>query len=280
MPRALLIARESFSQVDGLGALSWSYTPTHANATPDRPWRSSEGDELQKFNYAEHALEVVLSGDERHGGAPFNLFPCPWTTCYDTTSEVVEARNGVPKPFAENERPNCCYAKQTGNPRVTGGVFSVKMKSEETTAESLRTWNPGCSDVIDMMGAYQDLIQGAFASSVPADECGGCPFNAPLCLQGDCIVPTCSAMQRFCQKSSISGVRARQLCPHTCQCNVPRGSLVLSLPQSGCGEFCWRVRASLLKSHMQSVLICAFWVFFCRRAKSTCSPSPICLART
>lgn len=81
------------------------------------------------------------------------------------------------------------------------------------------------------------------ADAVNNATCGslnGCPAETPICVRGVCSKVTCTDIIEHCHVSSVAGVRARQLCPKTCGCAQPRGSLALALPSSGCGSSCVR----------------------------------------
>ena len=53
------------------------------------------------------------------------------------------------------------------------------------------------------------------------DACGGlCPYAAPFCFRGRCVVPSCAEhAAHFCQNESITGVRFRQASSPS---NLPR----------------------------------------------------------
>ncbi len=91
--------------------------------------------------------------------------------------------------------------------------------------------NQGSDDV--------SLLRGAVGDTFDIAPCGGtCPMASPLCLLGQCVVPTCEILRPYCHQPDEAGVRIRQFCPVTCGCNDPGSSLVLSLPNSGCGYAC------------------------------------------
>ena len=71
----------------------------------------------------------------------------------------------------------------------------------------------------------------------------GCPSEAPMCLDGKCIVPTCTHVEQLglCHSSAVDGVRARQFCPVTCGCQAPMSSLALHTAENGCPESCMEI---------------------------------------
>ena len=231
--------------VDGIGAPAWAYTPrVQRHRAPDRPWRGDRESDLGQVGYA---IDIVLGGDKRAGGRPFQrgsyagtLDDCPIASCYNLSTR---------RPYGESQRPNCCWAAQTRVPSVRGGRFSVARKSIESVSTALDTWNPVCSDILDFPIPYEYMVAGAFAAGVlvadpsAADDCddGACPLNTPYCNSDSvCVKTTCRDAGKYCHKPTIDGVRARQLCPRECGCAAPRSPLALSAPESGCGDNCWR----------------------------------------
>ena len=51
-------------------------------------------------------------------------------------------------------------------------------------------------------------------------------------------MPTCEDVRQFCNEDTVTGLRARQICPKTCGCEDPRGSLALWGPSQGCPKNC------------------------------------------
>ena len=113
-----------------------------------------------------------------------------------------------------------------------------------------RSWNAGCTNLADKGDSFNtNLVRGSLEEALRersvrpilenADGCGGyCPPERPICEAGQCTELQCRHAQPYCNQSSIAGLRSRQICPQTCGCNVPRGSLALSLPEDGCPERC------------------------------------------
>jgi len=232
--------------LDGVGSISWGF-PESANRDPpsDWPyaeWQTKEYDDNLPFQ--SHVLEAVLNGKGRE--------VCPADECYDATSAVP-----VPKP----DQAECCLPHQTRVPAISGGKFAIITKSRESLYDANLIWNPGCSDTINSVAYYINLLQGSMASAINAvtgnlDPCNGyctsgkiCKlFNATLYAQNpdapnpqngyDCINPVCDDVAPYCGSSSVVGVRARQICPETCGCDQPRSPLALFLPESGCPAKC------------------------------------------
>ncbi len=171
-----------------------------------------------------------------------------------------------------------CVAEQTQMASISSGRFSVVTASRETADDANRKWNPECLDLLgrvhidvntapinatigwtaitDEIGNadYVNLLRGAVGdamrqrveSSGATTACGGpCPMSRPFCDERAkaCIVPTCTDMAEFCYESSTMGVRARQLCPLTCECNSPASRLALTLPESGCPRSCTNIES-------------------------------------
>ena len=167
----------------------------------------------------------------------------------------------------------------------------------------LCSWNPGCSDTLNSVAYYINLLQGSMGSEltklIDNTPCGGsCEPEAAVCKQqrspnpaaphpdcgdwlwrgkphphGDsswgwsgtlvvhdvtvggvnvtatcpvdsgysCTQPVCIDAAPYCHLSSPAGVRARQICPRTCGCHLPRSTLALLLPESGCPFRCRKI---------------------------------------
>lgn len=227
--------RDFVYTIDGFGVTSWTYTgddPSHNRSAGigDRRWPFNPRE--VDLSYPEYTVESVIHGDELHDDHTFEASHCPKTACYNFTSETN---------FVTSKLPLCCNALDTYVPGVQGSVFSVSTKSRETFADANNVWNTGCMDVLDANAPYKSLLQAAISTTVNEDPCGGCPLDAPLCLVENgavCVTPNCTNIKSFCQSDSITGTRARQLCPQTCGCAEPRSSLVLFTPSSGCATQC------------------------------------------
>ena len=48
----------------------------------------------------------------------------------------------------------------------------------------------------------------------------------------------CPDLAPYCGRIGLIGIRARQICPQTCGCHLPRSPLALFLPESGCPTRC------------------------------------------
>ena len=246
---ALCAGEQSFVfSVDGLGSLGWAYTEGGRTKT-DRAWVMEE-DAAKKLSADNYIVELVLGGDRLSSavGDPFLLENCDIPTCYDASEETKAGRFGLMEPWDEDLRPACCSAIQSKQMQVEAGTFSIKARQAQTTSDANALWNPGCVDVLSLPGFYEKLNRNAFAAAISDEPCGGCPYDAPLCLpDGSCGLadfdmsnPSCELIRSYCDLPSLAGLRARQLCPVTCGCRDPRSSLALGLPNSGCGEQCYR----------------------------------------
>ena len=209
--------------VDGLGSLGWAYTEGGSSQKPERKWMSEEN-AASSLSADEYIVDIVLSGDRSRGskvGEPFMLEECDFTLCYDDSEETLARRFGLMEPWDEHLRPPCCSAVQTKQMQVEAGTFSIKARQAQTTADATALWNPGCVDVLSLPGFYEKLNRNAFAAAIPDEACGGCPYDAPLCLpDGSCVdVTSCEMARPYCHMPSLAGLRARQLCPVTCGCD-------------------------------------------------------------
>jgi len=164
------------------------------------------------------------------------------TMCYtvDETSKLHVAR---PDAYA------CCLAKKVTVPQVKPGRFSVMSKSTETLVDAIDLWNPSCFDTLDVPGGYTPMLKNAISDTVSSEPCGRkCPLTKPFCRKdGTCIDPVCADVAEYCRWPSVLGVRARQLCPLTCQCHEPRSGLASGSPREGCGGKCMRLGSYLQK---------------------------------
>ena len=144
------------------------------------------------------------------------------------------------KPWAD--APGCCLVAKTFTQDVVGTDYSVGTKSEWTVPEAAAIWNPMCYDVLDLGLPYNQQLAAAVGDTVDSGPCGGCPANAPACVQetGECITPVCADLADYCQANTKTGKRARQLCPNTCGCNDPTSPLALFAGEQGCGDQCRR----------------------------------------
>ena len=119
------------------------------------------------------------------------------------------------------------------------------------TACFCRSWNPGCSDTINSVAYYINLLQGSMSTAInrgsageaynATEACGGrCDESqGEICRSnGQCGYPECQDVVPYCNQSSNEGLRARQICPETCGCDRPRSPLALFLPESGCPARC------------------------------------------
>lgn len=131
-----------------------------------------------------------------------------------------------------------------------------------------RSWNSGCTDMIDPDNPFsfnRDLLEGSLGMemqrTIDSSPCSpkeqqSCPADAALCMHDPsrgpsppgfvpgyhCVAPLCKYASALCGESSSVGVRVRQMCSRTCECDSPRSSLALSLPESGCPARCLDTR--------------------------------------
>ena len=260
--------------LDGAGVSSWSYPEGTYNPSQPmydlNPRNYPNGEATEKAandtgaedkpSLLVHATltEILLRQhgrrvlEPRQPGSSF-WDGCDDTECFDTTADALKVR----KPG----RDDCCLAKQHYVPGVVAGPFSIDKKFYSNVEESLRFYNPWCYDVADIGAGYDNLIGASLSGTINTDtgfaECpnnaayagtvsgnalseGWCPSHAGLCVNGTCVTPSCALVKQHCGKSGAAGERVRQMCPHTCGCDDPRGDLVLSLPVSGCGHNCVR----------------------------------------
>ena len=136
-------------------------------------------------------------------------------------------------------RPDCCTAFTRLKTSVSGGVLSLADADDQTPRSAVQEWNPGCIDTLSQPGSWVPLLGVALGSAVAfannsACPTSGCPLEAPMCEDGNCIFPKCSDMLSYCRDNSVAGLRARQLCPQTCRCDDPRAPLTLFNPEYGC----------------------------------------------
>ena len=211
--------------VGGIGIPSWTRT-AHDSPEPEQRWNADwmqDGVRASAdMQFTEVALDMVLQG-YGHGHGPTPCGPCANTT----TKSILD------------DAPLCCLAQQTWVPEIDEGRFSVHAMSRETEDEASQLYNPGCEDALEVPVMYQNLLQGSASDAVGFDECpDGCPESRPLCIEGTCMAANCSTMHRFCHNASNAGVRARQMCPITCGCTNPSGSLILKTPADGCPSKC------------------------------------------
>merc|ERR1711966_285451 len=89
-----------------------------------------------------------------------------------------------------------------------------------------------------VFAAVEDFNQNTTCNGV------ACPVDSPYCDQvgptHTCRAITCADMSNYCHDEGISGLRTRQMCPHTCGCDHADSSLVLVRPSDGCSPMCYR----------------------------------------
>ena len=231
---------------NGIGSVVWAdAAPTgeKARSVGGRDgW--TDGADSEQYSFAQAVLTAVIRSETT-------------PACDACFQGVVQTAPGVANGTADATRQNpCCLSRQTKVPALSGAIFSVAAFSSESALDALQLWNPGCVDLLTPRGRldasqpvagidehggadYLNLVRGAMGDAVDASLCdGACPPDRPLCRNGRCVLPLCDMVAPYCQSSSVQGVRARQLCPLTCGCADPLSTLVLFLPESGCGGFC------------------------------------------
>jgi hypothetical protein len=224
--------------VDGGGGISWAY-PDTANVSNVRPRNFPNGTAptMEYFavttpstSYASALVDVLL---RQHGRDVF-LANCSDAICF------LPPEEGQVVGFERPGRPDCCFARKMKVPNVVGGRFSLSAKSGSGVLEAIDAWNPTCVDALDTPTPYVNLLHGMVADVMNVASCSGlkCPPERPFCRDGQCVIPTCATVAEHCPRNSVSGLRARQLCPVTCGCTDPTSSLTMMLPEAGCGRKC------------------------------------------
>lgn len=228
---------------DGLGVVAWAYPPnvntaeTNALNFPDGkpPEKGYEGIRTNTRSFTTSVIDVLL----RQQGRAIFQDNCSEAVCYNTSvTNYLQNIVGL--------REDCCHAKKVRSPQTEAGLFSLAIKAAETTRDASKIWNPSCTDVFGRGLGYDTQLQGTMGDAIRQGESSacedanglGCPAERPICKDGECITAVCSDLKMYCHKSSVAGVRARQLCSSTCGCDAPRYPLALSLPDSGCGSNC------------------------------------------
>jgi len=179
-----------------------------------------------------------------------NLSRCD-AEMYATLATKDVTGNTIQPPSTDQKR--CCLALQLKTPSTTTGRFSVKTFELESIQESITIWNPACTDVlgpIKSLGAtyaYNNLLEGSVVDAVAltcppggSSNCSTvvCPKDRPLFHKGECVVPLCSNIKKYCFDDSAAGIRARQFCSETCGCADPTSQLVLAGEDFGCPVNC------------------------------------------
>ena len=135
----------------------------------------------------------------------------------------------------------------SSSPQLFCAAFRAYLDAQPIPCHS---WNPACSDTINSVAYYINLLQGSMGTEIQRrnrfnpdaySTCnGGCRDpEKPICrASGQCDAPNCNDVEPYCQEGSIVGLRARQICPVTCGCDQPQSTLALFLPESGCPDRC------------------------------------------
>ena len=250
--------------LDGLGSISWGYAPSYDPTQDDISdnWLHVD-DEITGFY--EEVITQILAGNGR--------VDCPAELCYNLSF-------AYPVPFTTG-LAECCIPHQSKVPHLVGGVFSLSAKASETPESASDLWNPSCSDTIQYIAFYANLLQASMSAvlSHQAGPCGGhCAELGQICKQlrpenrsaahphcvpsplvfcpsydtgYSCQGVHCDDAAPFCADSSPAGLRARQICPQTCGCDQPQSPLALFLPGNGCPRNC--VRSTTFRTALATV---------------------------
>jgi hypothetical protein len=225
-----------------VGLSVWAHTNTRAS-NRSQPWP------------ADLTPTPTLFAGALHGALHANTEGCV-TDCfqgYDVTDASSTARTNWTSPPLDE----CCVARQIKGPSVDGGWATVLHLSRMPMESAVDMTNPMCEDQlhapaplnrflshgIDTNGGISqaNVFRMAVGDSVDSTACGGpCPPTRPFCsaADGECVVPVCDSLIAWCNDDSVTGLRTRNLCPHTCGCDHPRSALALTTPVSGCPTTC------------------------------------------
>ena len=104
----------------------------------------------ENLGYVDFVINSVIKGP---ASSFAELSECPFERCYDPAA-------AIPIPLTVN-RARCCLPVQTKVPSVVGGKFSTQTKSAESLADATSIWNPGCSDTLNFVAYYINLLQSS-----------------------------------------------------------------------------------------------------------------------
>jgi len=160
---------------------------------------------------------------------------------------LIDIHGNLVKEFT-SEDTHCCLSQQIRTPNIFGGRVSIKGFEQETTANTMDIWNPGCVDIIgrlatedpqqtEMIYPFTNLLAGSFSDTL-GGKCGVCPAHRPFCDGHTCRNMSCSDVEPYCNDDTTTGIRARQFCPETCNCHNPFTHQVLNDPNYGCPASC------------------------------------------
>ena len=230
-----------------------------------RPWRDQS--EESDLPYVERVVDSVIQG--------LGVLDCPVEICYNTSIPGIPPpyegdrpkcclahQTKYPSQFEVEHKSGESYAdandmsasapSDTRLSSVPAPLLSESPTRPTSTSPPsrarppiARSWNPGCVDILDFPAYYRNLAAAAVATTIPTGHndktpCGGhCPVEVNWCRpDGTCHYPSCADVSIYCDEDSIIGVRARQVCPHTCGCDSPRSDLALYLESYGCPKRC------------------------------------------
>jgi hypothetical protein len=225
----------------------WASTAAASPSAYKTPWPAHLA---KPATYMASTLHGALSGNTEwcslqmcFQGIPNSSYPLssPWTSPQD----------------------DCCIAQQQKVASIMAGQFSVLSWSFFLAADLADLYNPGCENfllapaprlqrLLNGPDTYEDLdmnggggmaniFRGDVGDTFDMASCGGwCPRSHPMCMGGQCIVPTCDVLRPYCDDPSPTGTRTRTYCARTCGCDDPASALALFTPVSGCSPGCTR----------------------------------------
>lgn len=227
-----------------VGLTTWATTNPASGGAPNR-----------SRSWPAHLTDTpTLFAGALHGALDGNGDACA-AVCfqgYDTTDvhDMTDVANWTSPPLDE-----CCVAEQLKAPSIDGGWASIGHLARMPMEEAVTVTNPLCIDLLldpspfdfatggDRNGGdgLVNVYRMAVGDTVDSTACGGpCPPTHPMCraADGECVVPVCSRLVAWCDDGTVTGLRVRNLCPHTCGCDTPRSTLALAAPVSGCPTTC------------------------------------------
>jgi len=188
-------------------------------------WKFPKPSSTETLNYAETAIETVIRAGQLSCGAGEE----------DDENLMCDYIGDMEKVTTTE----CCLRDSYVLPTIQGGQFSVSYLSSLNNEETSYTFQAQCQDWMSYPASSMitGMFRGSVGDAVDSTACGGCPFNKPLCHNGECVIPECEKHAHlYCHNESLAGLRFRQSCPVACGCDEPRSSLVQFLPSGGCGQ--------------------------------------------
>ena len=99
----------------------------------------------ENLGYVDFVINSVIAG--------YGQLDCPFEICYDPNA-------AIPIPLTLN-RARCCLPLQTRVPSVIGGKFAIGTKGAESLSDATSIWNPACSDTLNFVAYYINLLQSS-----------------------------------------------------------------------------------------------------------------------